>query len=169
MKTKDFSDYLLAIGEGRIECIKENFENDIIEIKPEMLVNDNELDLINIVFPNIRTEDKPEYYTTRSILSAKNIDVDKFNSLATDMFPGNLNYLKKKKHNNKKFKLGEKNIDLKQETSHLYPTEFLNSVNISRMPLHKLELKIGQPAICLRRSLQWHTYNKKIPLTFDRS
>ncbi len=90
-KAKDFAEYLLAIGEGRIECSKENFENDIIEIKPEMLVNDNELDLINIVFPNIRTNDNPEFYTTRSVLSTKNIDVDKFNSLATDMFPGKIN------------------------------------------------------------------------------
>jgi len=37
-----------------------------------------------------------------------------------------------------------------QETTHLYPTEFLNSVNISGMPQHKLALKIGQPVICLR-------------------
>ena len=35
-------------------------------------------------------------------------------------------------------------------STHLYPNEFLNSVNISGMPQHKLILKVGQPVILLR-------------------
>jgi ATP-dependent DNA helicase PIF1 len=39
---------------------------------------------------------------------------------------------------------------LDDSNQHLYPTEFLNLLNISGLPRHKLNLKIDQPIICLR-------------------
>lgn len=75
-KAKDFAEYLLAIGEGRIETTNENFENDIIKLKPELLVKDNELDLIDVVFPTLRSNENQEHLMSRSVLTAKNKDVD---------------------------------------------------------------------------------------------
>ncbi len=55
IESTNFAKFLLAVGEGRIPTTNENFENDTIRIPENMLIPHTENDLINAVFPNLRT------------------------------------------------------------------------------------------------------------------
>jgi len=83
---QEFIDYLLRIGEGTEKTIKsyvynENMEEDLIEINNTMLSKSTNLDdFIDKVYPNLShiTHDT-NYEIERTILAAKNEDVDAIN------------------------------------------------------------------------------------------
>ncbi|XP_076948844.1 ATP-dependent DNA helicase PIF1-like [Bidens hawaiensis] len=134
-----FSEFLLRVGDGTEETIGDKF----IKIPNDMIVPfttpDNSIrDLINTIFPaldnNVQSQ---EYVSSRAILTTRNDSVDEVNDYMIDIFNG------------------EERVYYSFDTTeddhrNLYPTEFLNSINVSGLPPHKLRIKIGCPIILLR-------------------
>lgn len=130
-----FADYLLKIGEGRETNVNEN-----IELPFDICFNGNTLEeFISQIYPSFNCRAlNINVITERTILTPKNDDVDKINEIIINSFPGaSMVYL---------------SADSVTETSqqHIYPTEFLNSLNLSGIPPHRLTLKPESPIMLLR-------------------
>jgi ATP-dependent DNA helicase PIF1 len=99
----------------------------------------SEKQLINFTFPNLESENFDMFsISNKIIVAATNKKVDEINDIATQLM-----------HGEEIIKLScDKLITDSQQS--LYPKEFLNRLNISGLPPHKLVLKIGQPIILLR-------------------
>ena len=94
--------------------------------------------LIVELYPNIQAPDKPDqYFLERTILSPKNDAVDELNQAILTQFPGEETIM----HSADK-------VD--GDDGQLYPTEFLNAINVSGLPLANLALKRGCPLMLLR-------------------
>lgn len=74
----------------------------------------------------------------RAILAAKNNNVDALNATIQNFLPGQL--------------VSYKSVDtiMNQDDVVNYPTEFLNSLELPRLPPHNLQLKVGSVVIMLR-------------------
>ena len=91
--------------------------------------------LINITFPNLKTL---EGLSDRVIVTPKNATVDEINTIATQNMPG--------------LPITCKSYDrlIKDSQQANLQTEFLNTLNLSGMPPHNLQLKVGMPIILMR-------------------
>jgi hypothetical protein len=79
----EFAKYLIKIGEGLIETIKDSKFIDEILLPSNIAKNMDESELIESVFPEIETNAfNVEFMSTRAILATKNSTVDKINDLA---------------------------------------------------------------------------------------
>jgi ATP-dependent exoDNAse (exonuclease V) alpha subunit len=79
----------------------------------------------------------PDYFIDRTLLAAKNTDVNNINAEILSSFPGE--------------KVTYTSADSVTDKENEYlPTEFLHSLDPSGFPLHKLELKKGAPLMLLR-------------------
>jgi PIF1-like helicase/Helicase len=134
----EFANYLLQLGTGQdlnAECQ--------VELPAYVRCPNNTVQgLIDALYHEIlnpaHVEPLPDhYFLDRTILSAKNVDVDEINSTVSSAFPGeNIVYT---------------SADSVTEREYDYiPPEFLNTLNPSGFPLHKLELKKGVPLMLLR-------------------
>ena len=132
-----FAEQLLAIGNGKIPVdpanglitIPGNFCNVVKSVE----------ELKNSVFPNIQTHFKDhKWLCERAILAPKNVNVNAINLEIQQQLPGEATLYK--------------SIDtVKGEDAAVqYPTEFLNSLELSGMPSHCLRLKIGSSIMLLR-------------------
>ena len=52
-EAREFSEFLLEVGEGRLPTTNENFENDTVKIPEDMLIKLDEKTLIDAIYPNI--------------------------------------------------------------------------------------------------------------------
>jgi hypothetical protein len=145
-----FIDYLLRIGNGTEDTYSDGINHDYVRIPDNVILtttgentDDNyEKQLIRATFPEIDTPNiSPNMFGERAILCPLNADVNKINELATNMFHSNetatyhgVDYIASTNPN---------------AATH-FPTEFLNTLEISSLPLHTLTLKVGQPIILLR-------------------
>ena len=94
--------------------------------------------MISKVFPNIGDGYEDKYYAARrAILTPKNEYVDKINAHVMSLFPG------------KSFVYKSADTIAEEGLSETYPTEFLNSLTLSGLPPHEMELKVGCPVILL--------------------
>ena len=134
-----FSDFLLRIVDGVEETIEDNF----IRIPDDMIIpyteeNEAKEKLIEVIFPSLELQGmSSEYMISRAILSTKNEHVDELNNMLINRFPR------------------EENIyhsfdSAEDDTSNNFPDEFINSLNPSGLPPHRLRLKVGCPIILLR-------------------
>ena len=80
--------------------------------------------------------------TDRTILEAKNSDVNRINDLATIYFPGE----------SRTYLSTDSVMCPKQKKN--YPVEFLNKISKASIPQHKLILKLNQSIILLRNIAQ---------------
>jgi hypothetical protein len=99
--------------------------------------------LIDTIYPGISLLPHPpnHYFVEQAILSVYNDDVDELNHRIFCDFPAE-----------EKVYLNADSI--KEETADpdtvlMYPTEYLNMITASGLPLHKLVLKIGSPVMVL--------------------
>ncbi len=79
-----------------------------------------------------------EYLRERAILAPRNKEVSLINTMVLSYLPSaQVNFL---------------SADSTEDTevANTYPSEFLNTLEVSGMPSHKLPLKIGAPVILLR-------------------
>ena len=100
--------------------------------------------LISAVYPGINQLPHPpdHYFAERTILTSRNDDVDDINKEMLSEFPGEMkDFLSADS-------IKENNVD--DQGDLLYPVEYLNSINCSGLPLHKLQLKVGCPIMILR-------------------
>lgn len=131
-----FSKQLLEIGNGKIAsdasgfiCFPTNFCRFMSSID----------ELIATVYPDIDTNCKNlDWLSERAILAPKNIDVDKINLKIQSSIGGPLRCFN--------------SVDCvtNPDESVNYPSEFLNSLEVSGMPPHILQLKIGAVIIMMR-------------------
>ncbi|GBP64697.1 ATP-dependent DNA helicase PIF1 [Eumeta japonica] len=130
-----FSEMLLKVNNGKLTQSdgRINLENLCVLI-------DNIQDLVNNVYPDIHNISCKtiSWFKERAILSPTNEQVDKVNNLILAKIdtPTQIYY----------------SVDtvLDSEEAVHFPTEFLNSLNPSGLPPHKMELKVGCPVILLR-------------------
>jgi ATP-dependent DNA helicase PIF1 len=131
---KDHEQWLLDLGEGNLPTHYAN----IVEIPPSMCAPSKE-DVIDQVFgdleDNIGNED---YFRTRAILAATNDTVTETNNELVGRLPGEVH--------------AYHSIDTvgEDDDQTMFPTEFLNSLALSGMADHELNLKVGTPVILLR-------------------
>lgn len=135
--THDFSEQLLRLGNGKFPT--ESVTN-LISLTADFCQLMSSVDeLINNVFPEIHVNFCNHHWLCeRAILAPKNDNVNNINSKLQLKIPGAVTtYL---------------SIDtvMDPEQAVLYPTEFLNALELPGMSPHKLELKIGSPILLLR-------------------
>ena len=141
-----FSKQLLEIENGKVPA---NLTSGRISLPHNFcyLVTSKE-ELIKRVFPDIQINYKnPSCLSERAILAAKNKDVHELNNTFQLNIHGEL--------------VPYKSVDtvVEAEEAVNYPTEFLNSLDLPRMPPHVLQLKIGVPIIMLRNINQPKIFN----------
>ena len=91
------------------------------------------------VFPDIQNGYENKYYVAHcAILTPKkNKNVDRINAEVVHMFPGGSQIYK------------SADTVAEDDLVQTYPTEFLNSLTLSRLPPHEMELKEGSPVMLL--------------------
>jgi hypothetical protein len=131
-----FADWLLCLGNNELETIDEDY------IKcPDMMVlpHADTQAMVEAIYPRLHEgQATNEYLHERAILAPRNKEVSLINAMVLSYLPGALvNFL---------------SADSVEDTevANTYPSEFLNTLEISGMPSHKLLLKIGAPVILLR-------------------
>ena len=138
----NYESFLLGIGNGTHELLDDG--QSTIQLPRDICIdpNNNGLQsLIDTVFPNLKKQDPDNSYLGRAILTPRNDQVDKINTLVMDQFPAT--------NNTTKVYLSADTV-ADEDQQHLYPTEFLNSLTPSGTPQHKLYLKKNVPIILLR-------------------
>lgn len=132
-----YADLLLKIGNA---THPKPSDDGTIPIPPELCREaENPNDLLEAVFPNLSDHrHNSEWLCERAILAPHNETVCKINNEILEKFPGESVTLK--------------SIDttLSPDEAVLYPTEFLNSLEISGTPSHILNLKVHAPVMILR-------------------
>jgi ATP-dependent DNA helicase PIF1 len=133
----DYAQWLLDIGGGDIAPE--------VVIPAHMRVNDLE-NLIHNVYEGVACHlpvPPPEFFLHRSILSARNADVDEVNLHIIRLFPGQEEIL-----------LSADSVVHKDEAeddaTHQYPMEYLRSLRPAGLPPGELRLKRGCPIILMR-------------------
>lgn len=127
---REFSDYLLRIGNGE-EPTLEDLGDNFIQVPEDICIEDDNLDnLTSFVFDNIETEYKNEnYFNNRALLCTTNKTVDALNEQILQKIPETeFTYLSR----------SSSNID---DSNELYPIEFLNNYESNNLPKHELRLK----------------------------
>lgn len=131
-----FSDLILKLGNGKLSQVDGKVVLDDSLCK---CVNTLSL-LIDSVYPNIENMiDRPlEWLKERVILAPTNEQVEKIHTVILPKIRSEFQVYY--------------SVDTMVESDHIihYPTEFLNSLNPSGIPPHKLILKVGSPIILLR-------------------
>ena len=134
-----FADMLLKFGDGR-----EEYHTDIGQYKvkapTELIVNPSNIsDLCSFVFDDLDDNfNNPQWLCSRSIICPTNEEVDEINDFMLSQFPSDVE------------RMYLSNDSLLEGNEHHYPLEYINTLNTSGMPPHKLKLKIGCSIILLR-------------------
>jgi hypothetical protein len=132
-----FASWLLKVGSG-----EENDRDGKITLPPQMRCGDNVQALIDSTYPGIHNGNfLDQYFLDRTILCARNDDVDELNAEILRQFPGAEHVCN-----------SADSVITENEASGFqpYPTEFLNSLTASGLPLSHLSLKVGSPLMLLR-------------------
>jgi ATP-dependent DNA helicase PIF1 len=132
---RTFADWLLCLGNNELETIDEDY------IKcPDMMVlppTDTRA-MVMAIYPRLHEgQTTNEYLHERAILAPRNKEVSLINTMVLSYLPGaHVNFL---------------SADSVEDTevANTYPSEFLNTLEVSGMPSHKLSLKIGAPVMLL--------------------
>ncbi|XP_058225285.1 uncharacterized protein LOC131334341 [Rhododendron vialii] len=135
-RNADFANFLMEVGTNPQEVVH----------LPTTIGRCQDLnELLSTVYPQlgVATVSTPTFLTERTILSARNDDVNAINCTALTIFPGNsYTYLAADK-------MSEDN-GMDRSITNRYPNEYLNSLDPTGLPPFKLQLKAGCPIILLR-------------------
>jgi len=140
-----FSDWVLAIGDGKVGLI-----NDVdisLHIPPDLLIQSSGNHVQSIVdstYPNmLDSMTDISYFQDKAILSPTNSMVDQINDYMLDLMPG-----EEKTYFSYDSPLTQNgNCDIVDD---VHTSKFLNTINASGLPHHKIRLKIGVPIMLLR-------------------
>ena len=137
-ESKDFSDLLLKIGDGELRENKLMGDN-MVQLPEELFIESSRGDdLVDHIFPGFIDKFKDvSWVRSRAVLCPTNEECSYINRILLDQIPGD--------------GIVYKSCDSVNETeTHMYPTEFLNTINLQGIPPHYLELKVGAVIILLR-------------------
>lgn len=132
----EFSEWLIQLGNGTLTNDDELDEN-LIEIPNRFMVKKP---LIDATFGDDIASCEPAIFRDRAILTPKNEDALRINDDIMRRFKGDF-------HVYMSIDTLDTNDDQERQN---YPTEFLNSLNLSGMPPHELKLKVGVLVMLLR-------------------
>ncbi|XP_021728474.1 uncharacterized protein LOC110695566 [Chenopodium quinoa] len=145
LRAKDdlmYASFLLSLGNGELQ----NNEDAFVEL-PSSIVKPcysgvaDDVHLTVVALPDLDMPPFSTYiFTTRTILTPMNEDVDAINSSLTEKFPGELVV----------YKSFDTMID---DNCSIYLVEFLNKLSPGGMSPHELKLKVNSPVILLRNIL----------------
>ena len=140
-----FADWLILVGNSLLH----DPENETVVLPEDLLLPPSRKTtpwLIESVYKDLdvgRTEAQQiQYLCNWAILAAQNRDVDNLNSAILHRMTSDMHI----------FPSADSSIDPSgtgMPSNTLFPSEFLNSINISGFPLHRLSLKIGCPIMLL--------------------
>ena len=137
---RDFAKWQLERGHGQ-----HTDEAGNMKLPNHFKCAENTVDsLISTVYSGVNELPHPpdQYFAERTILTSRNDDVDDINEKMLSDFPGE-----------EKSFLSADSVKENNENGEgelMYPVEYLNSINCSGLPLHKLQLKVGCPVMILR-------------------
>jgi ATP-dependent DNA helicase PIF1 len=146
---REFSKWILAIGDGNIgdaddECFTLQIPDDLlIKSSSEPLA-----DIVESTYPSLLENiNNPNFFRDRAILAPKNNIVDTINGYILDSIPGEeKTYLSYDSPCS-----STSNVDMPDD---VHTPEFLNTINSSGLPRHKLRLKVGVPIMLMRNMNQ---------------
>ena len=131
--SQNYARFLIDVGEDKL--LKNN-EGEI-ELPEEMVLQQENIDeCLQLVYPSF--ENPAEIFSKKCILVPLNESVRKINSKCINRFPGIL-----------KEYLSFNSVTDGTNATH-FPVEFLDSIELSGLPPHKLQLKIGSPIVMMR-------------------
>ena len=139
-ENREFAQWLLQVGDG---SYFDDSSSSMIQLHNCINIVSSVRCLIDNIYNNIDdiSSHEDQYFRDRTILSARNTDVDLINKEILQSFLSNL----------ETFRSADSNIVETGADNHVaYPSEYLNSLDLSGIPLAKLDLKIGCPIILLR-------------------
>ena len=145
-KLKAWARFLLQVGDGFhfgvTDDVQSQFRHpDVIPLPKQLLFDSQDpADIIDHVYPNLRASETPANVEGSAILTPLNKDVDFLNELAMERVRGNTKTL---------YSI-DSVVDNGDGQSEFYSEEFLNNINVSGLPVHKLKLKVGVPIMVLR-------------------
>ena len=144
---RSFDQWLLRLGNGTLPHVIPGSEMIFIPVEKCITINANSKairqqsmrEVINFVFPNLtaRFTDR-QWLSEWTILAPKNTAVDEINNFLMSQLRGEEIICKS----------ADSTVDLDDATH--YTTEYLNTINSSGMPAHRIVLKINCPLILLR-------------------
>ena len=132
-----FAKWLLDVGEGKIPIVQEEGTS-AIKIPANLLLDSNRLlDLCNFVYDGVQTSaTEADWFSSRMIITGKNVDVDRINDMMLAMVPGNAkDYY---------------SYDKTAEDETMHPLEYIHKLMPNGFPAHHLKLKKGVPIMLLR-------------------
>jgi len=149
---QQFSNWLQRIGEGT-ETIYPQHGANAIQIPPDMCIGcmpqDTLATLIERVYGDINdipnSEARTKYIMERAILTPLNEDVDAINKEISTHF---MKQIDGSSMTIRKYFSAD--TVLEQDRTSMYPTEYLNKLNLSGIPPHCLELFVGCPIMLLK-------------------
>jgi len=139
--------FMLQVGEGRHATCSQ-LDSDYMQLPKSMIVQPSAgrstatiFDLIDSIYGEIQHYyTSADYFSARALLTPTNDVVHLINTQVNEKIPGeSTNYYSI-----------DSVEDADERQRNLFPQEYLNSLSLSGMPPHKLELKIGSPIILLR-------------------
>ncbi|XP_038698800.1 uncharacterized protein LOC119996288 [Tripterygium wilfordii] len=150
LQLTSFSEWLLDVGEGKIEATKMDEEEDYptwIKVPDHLQVHSEMGDIEAItseVYDNLSSMySDPAYLKQRAIITGTNAAVDELNCHVLSLIPTEQRiYLS--------YDYISNDDNASDDMDVLYPPEFLNSLTFNGVPNHELQLKIHSPVMLLR-------------------
>jgi ATP-dependent DNA helicase PIF1 len=133
---RTFTDWLLCLGNNELETINEDYIKCSNMMK--LLHADTRAMAVAIYLQLHEGQVTNEYLRECAILAPRNKEVLLINVMVLSYLPGaQVDFL-------------SANFAKDMEVANTYPSEFLNTLEVSGMPSHKLSFKIGAPVMLLR-------------------
>ena len=133
------ADWLLQLGDGKLPLT----DDGDVKLSPELCVSSVD-ELTTFAFADLTTHSSGVVWvSSRAILCPRNDTVDAMNNRIMDIFPGDT--------------VTCLSVDTVGEVDQqaLYPVEYLNSLNLSGLQPHRLNIKVGVPIMLLRKFGTW--------------
>ncbi|XP_013713624.2 uncharacterized protein LOC106417353 [Brassica napus] len=148
---KEFSEWLLKVGEGRTQSVQEDeddgYHEQMIIVDKSLVreVKDDSLkQVVDVAYGDVnKVKASQSSYTDRAILTPRNETVDEINAYTISKTDGN----SRDYYSYDSFEISDTQSD---QNDTLYAIEYLNSLEFPGLPSHKLTLKVGAPIMLLR-------------------
>ena len=137
----EYRDFLLKIGNDQMQKQTINEIPDCIKLPENICLPLNINTLVDKIYDNFQQQhNQPQYINDRAILCPLNIQADEINTFIS-------NKIQAESHT---YLSIDTILDENNDNHNAFNTEFLNSLDISGLPKHRLDSKINNPIILMR-------------------